>query len=125
MRPSRTSSSEAENEEARALRRIFGSTQTSISHLSSLSQSPASLPSGNHEITGGKIQTTFARRIDEGEILVGKLQDGDAREVDLLPPRQLQQQIARAFETLDIEGERRLAQRGNGDNPVLFRSAGR
>ena len=39
--PSRTSSSEAENEEARALRRIFGSTQASMRNSSKAVQSDA------------------------------------------------------------------------------------
>ena len=53
----------------------------------------------------------LARRLDEGEILLGKLQNRNARKIDLLPPRELQQQVERPLEALDIDRERRFVER--------------
>jgi hypothetical protein len=43
--------------------------------------------------------------------LFGEREDGNARQVDSLPPGQLQQQVERAFETIEVDGESRLARR--------------
>ena len=43
------------------------------------------------------------------EILVGQRQDRNLGEIDLLLPRQRQQQVERALIALDIDHQRRLA----------------
>ena len=43
------------------------------------------------------------------QILVGQRQDRNLGEIDLLLPRQRQQQIERAFIALDVDDQRRLA----------------
>ena len=50
----------------------------------------------------------LARLLDEGEILVGKRQDRNLREVDLVVARQFEQQIERALEAADIDDQRLL-----------------
>ena len=65
-------------------------------------------PGRHHEIVGGKLEAHLARRFDEGEILVGQRQDRDLGEIDLLLPRQRQQQVERAFIALDVDDQRRL-----------------
>ena len=42
------------------------------------------------------------------EILVGQRQDGNLGEIDLLLPRQRQQQVERALIALDVDDQRRL-----------------
>ena len=65
-------------------------------------------PRRHHQIIGGEFEPHFARRFDEGEVLVGQRQDGNLGEIDLLLPRQRQQKIERAFEALDVDHQRRL-----------------
>ena len=65
-------------------------------------------PRRHHQIIGGELEPQLARRLDEGEILVGERQDRNLGEVDLLLARQRQQQIERAFEALDVDDQRRL-----------------
>ena len=66
-------------------------------------------PRRHDQIVGGKLETQFARGFDEEQILLGEREDGDARQVHPLPSGKLQQQVKRAFETVEIDGERRLA----------------
>ena len=47
----------------------------------------------HHEIIGGQFEPEAARALDKGQILIGQSEDGDARKIDLLPPRQFEQQI--------------------------------
>ncbi len=68
-------------------------------------------PRRHDQIVGGKLEAQFARGLDEAQILLGQRQDGDARQVDPLPSGKLQQQVKRAFETVEIDGERGLASR--------------
>ena len=49
-----------------------------------------------------------ARPLDEGEILVGQRQDRDPGEVDLLGAGELEQQVERAFEAVDVDDQRGL-----------------
>ena len=66
-------------------------------------------PRRHHQIVGGKLEPDFSRGLDEHQILVGQRQDGNLGEIDLLLPRQRQQQIERAFIALDVDDQRRLA----------------
>ena len=50
-----------------------------------------------HLGVGGQFEPQLARRLDEGEILVGQRQDRDFGEIDPLRARQHQQQIERAL----------------------------
>ncbi len=65
-------------------------------------------PRRHHQIIGGKLQPDLPRRLDEDEVLVGQRQDGNLGEIDLLLPRQRQQQIERALIALDIDDQRGL-----------------
>src|SRR5580692_3308607 len=71
-------------------------------------------PRRHHQVIGGKFQPHFAGRVDEGEVLVGKRENGDLGEVDLLLARQRQQKVERAFKALDIDHQRRLVGRALG-----------
>ena len=66
-------------------------------------------PGGHHQVIGGELEPQFARRLDEGEILVGELEDRNSRQVDLLAARKLKQQVERPLEPVDIDVERRFA----------------
>ena len=66
-------------------------------------------PRRHHQIVGGEFQPDFPRRLDEHQILVGQRQNGDLGEIDLLLPRQRQQQVERALIALDVDDQRRLA----------------
>ena len=66
-------------------------------------------PRRHHQIIGGKFEADFAGRLDEDEILIGQRQDGNLGEIDLLLPRQRQQQVERALIALDVDDQRRLA----------------
>ena len=66
-------------------------------------------PRRHHQIVGGKLEPDFSGRLDEDEILIGQRQDGNLGEIDLLLPRQRQQQVERALIALDIDDQRRLA----------------
>ena len=65
-------------------------------------------PCRHHQVIGGEFQPHLARRLDEGEVLIGKRQNGNLREIDLLLARKRQQQVERAFKALDVDHERRL-----------------
>ena len=45
------------------------------------------------------------------EILLGEREDGDAGQIHLLPPGELQQKVERTLEPVEIDGERRIADR--------------
>ena len=68
-------------------------------------------PRRHDQIVGGKLEAQFARGLDEEQILFGQREDGNARQVDPLPAGKLQQQVKRAFETIEVDGERGLARR--------------
>ncbi len=68
-------------------------------------------PRRHDQIVGGKLEAQFARGFDEQQILLGERQDGDARQVDPLPSSKLQQEVERPLETIEVDGERRLARR--------------
>jgi len=50
-----------------------------------------------------------SRGFDELEILIGKRQDRNLREIDLLRPREREQQVERTFITRNVDDQRRLA----------------
>ena len=66
-------------------------------------------PGGHHEVIGGEFEADLSRRLDERQILVGQRQDRNLGEIDLLLPRQRQQQVERPFIALDVDDQRRLA----------------
>ncbi len=68
-------------------------------------------PRGHHQIVRGKLKSQFSRGLDEAQILFSERKDGDARQVDPLPSGKLQQQVKRAFETIEVDCERGLARR--------------
>ena len=68
-------------------------------------------PRRHDQIVGGKLEAQFSRGLDEQQILLGQRENGNARQVDPLPSSKLQQQVKRAFETIEIDGERGLARR--------------
>ena len=78
-------------------------------------------PCGHDEIIGGELEPQFARGLDEGEILVGEFEDRNAHEIDLLAARELQQQVERTFEAVDIDLERGLSSRAVDFEIILVR----
>ncbi len=66
-------------------------------------------PGRHHEIIGREFEADFSRRFDELQILVGQRQNRNLGEIDLLLPRQREQQIERALIALDVDDQRRLA----------------
>ena len=68
-----------------------------------------SQPGGHHEIIGRELEADFSRGLDERQILVGQRQDRNLGEIDLLLPRQRQQQVERALIALDVDDQRSLA----------------
>jgi hypothetical protein len=65
-------------------------------------------PSGHHQIVGGELEPQLAGGFDESEILIGKREDRDAGEIDLLLAGKRQQQVQRPLESVDIDDQRRL-----------------
>ncbi|MGY4289272.1 hypothetical protein ACVWXO_008538 [Bradyrhizobium sp. LM2.7] len=65
-------------------------------------------PGRHHEIVGGKLQPDLSRGFDEVKVLVGQRQDRNLGQIDLLLPRQREQQVERAFIALDVDNQRRL-----------------
>ena len=65
-------------------------------------------PCRHHQIVGGKLEPDLPGRLDEHQILVGQRQNGNLGEIDLLLPRQRQQQVERALIALDVDDQRRL-----------------
>ena len=66
-------------------------------------------PGRHHQIIGGKLKADLSGRLDEHEILVGQRQNRNLGEIDLLLPRQRQQQVERPLIALDVDDQRRLA----------------
>ena len=66
-------------------------------------------PSRHDQIIGRDFEAQPRRCRDEGEILLGERQDRDPAQIDLLLARELQQQIDRPLEPVEIENQRRLA----------------
>src|SRR5262249_28762741 len=60
-------------------------------------------------IVGGEVEAELPRLLDEGEILVGKRQDRDLGEVDLLVARQGEKEIERSLEPFHVDDQGRLA----------------
>jgi hypothetical protein len=71
-------------------------------------------PGRHHEIVGSNLQPQGPCLRDKGEILFDERQDRDGGQVDLLVPRQRQQQVERALPAFeaDDQGLRRLCRRG-------------
>ncbi len=63
-------------------------------------------PGRHHQPVGRQLQPHPARALHGGEELLHQAQDGDARQVDLLRPRQVQQQVQRALEPVQLQRER-------------------
>ena len=78
-------------------------------------------PGRHHEIVGRELEADLSRRLDERQILVGQRQDRDLGEIDLLLPRQRQQQVERALIALDVDDQRRLAVGDLGGPPGFKR----
>jgi hypothetical protein len=66
-------------------------------------------PGGHHEVIGSQFEADLSRRLDEAQILVGQRQDRNLGEIDLLLPRQREQQVKRALIALDVDDQRGLA----------------
>ena len=62
-------------------------------------------PRRHDEVVGGELDPQPARRLDEGEVLLGERQDRDLCEIDLLVARKLEQKVERTFEAGDIDDE--------------------
>ena len=71
-------------------------------------------PGRHDQIVGGELEPLLARGLDEQQILLGERQDGDAGEIDLLPARELEQQVERALEPVEVDRERGLVARPVG-----------
>jgi hypothetical protein len=78
-------------------------------------------PGRHHEIIGGKLEAHLARFFDEDEVLLGERQDRDAVEIDLLASGELEKEVERAFEAVDIDMQGRLAGRALGKLQILER----
>jgi hypothetical protein len=78
-------------------------------------------PGRHHQIVGGEFEANLAGRLDEHKILVGQRQDRNLVQVDLLLPRQRQQQIERAFIAFDVDDQRRLVVSGEFGGPSGFK----
>ncbi len=76
-------------------------------------------PGRHDEIIGRQLQAQFTRRLDESEILLGEREHGNARQIDLLATREFEQQVERPLETVEIDGESRLAVRSLDAKIVL------
>ena len=77
-------------------------------------------PGRHHQIVGRQFQPQFPCPVDIGEILVDQREDGDRLEIDLLPPRKVEQQVQRPFPSVEFEIERLvLARRGGRAIPIV------
>jgi hypothetical protein len=63
-------------------------------------------PRRHQQVVSRQIDLAVLRLVNIGEVLVGQLQDRDLREIDLVPPRQLQQQVERPLESVEVDAER-------------------
>src|SRR6516164_110161 len=68
-------------------------------------------PRRHHEVIGRQLESQLARLLDEGKILIRERQDRNFGEVDLLLAGEREQEVERAFETLDIDHQCGLARR--------------
>ena len=66
-------------------------------------------PGGHDEIVGRELEPQLARFLDEGEILLGERQHRNARQIDLLAARELEQEVERPLEAVEIDSEGGLA----------------
>ena len=66
-------------------------------------------PRRHHEVVGGEFKPHRPHLFDEFQILVDQRHDRDAGEIDLLVARQMQKQVERPFETVDVDDQRRFA----------------
>ncbi len=57
-------------------------------------------PRRHHQIVGSKLKAHLPRSFDEREILIGKRENGNLREIDFLLAREIEQQVERTFEIL-------------------------
>ncbi|MNX96116.1 hypothetical protein D3C86_1284180 [compost metagenome] len=62
-------------------------------------------PCRHHEIIGRQFDAHAARAFHELQILFGERQHRNARQIDLLRARKMQEKIERAFETRDIDDQ--------------------
>jgi hypothetical protein len=60
-------------------------------------------PGGHHEVVRRQLQAHTARRLDEGDVLLGQGQDRDAVEVHLLAASEFEQQVERPFEPVHVD----------------------
>ena len=63
-------------------------------------------PRSHHEIVRRQLQLQRLGPLDIGDVLVDQREDRDALEIDLLPPREIEQQVDRPFPPVEIEIER-------------------
>ena len=62
-------------------------------------------PRRHHQIIGGQLQVGAPGADDEGQVLLGQLQDGDLRQVHLLVAGQGQKQVDGTLEAVDVDDE--------------------
>ncbi len=102
----------ASSRRSRAASALASSSALGPSAAARLRQQQARLqerqPRRHDEIVGGEFEAQLARRLDEGEVLVGQRQNGNLGEVHLLLPRQREQKIERALIAFDVDDQRRL-----------------
>ena len=77
-------------------------------------------PGRHHQVIGGEFELQPARLLDEGEILLGELQDRDLLQVHLVVAGQFEQQVERAFEAADVDDQRAVV---GGSRPARLRAA--
>ena len=63
-------------------------------------------PGRHHQVVGRQFDPQRLGLVDEGQVLLGQLQDRDLAQVDLLGARQRQQQVERPLEAVDIDDQR-------------------
>ena len=66
-------------------------------------------PGRHHEVIGSQFEADLSRGLDERQVLIGQRQDRNLGEIDLLLPRQRQEQVERTLIAFDVDHERRLA----------------
>src|SRR5690606_31818582 len=71
---------------------------------------------------GGKLELQRLGALDVVEILIDQREDRDLPQIDLLPPREIEQQVQRPFPTVELEIERCVpARRRAGTVPAFGR----
>jgi hypothetical protein len=63
-------------------------------------------PGRHHKIVGRQVEALFPRRLHEQQILVGQVEDGDLRKIDLALARQGEEQVKRSPESIKVDDER-------------------